>query len=78
MCVLQPPPRKAQLLPQFRPEIILTDLYPPGMSGLDLTPKIKSDPAARDITVLALTAFAMQGGERKADAGCHGYTTTTN
>ncbi len=65
-----------EVLERFRPELILTDLQLPGMSGLDLTRKLKSDPATRDIIVLALTAFAMKKDEQRAyDAGCDGYIT---
>jgi two-component system cell cycle response regulator DivK len=65
-----------EVLRQFRPEVILTDVQLPGMSGLDLTRKLKSDPATRDILVLALTAFAMRGDEKRAyEAGCDGYIT---
>ena len=61
---------------QSRPGLVLTDVQLPGMSGLDLTRKLKSDPSTRDITVLALTAFAMKADEQKAyDAGCDGYIT---
>lgn len=65
-----------EVLRQFRPELILTDLQLPGMSGLDLTRQLKSDPSTRDIIVLALTAFAMKGDEQRAyEAGCDGYIT---
>lgn len=65
-----------EVLQQFRPGLILTDVQLPGMSGLDLTRKLKSDPSTRDIIVLALTAFAMKKDEQNAyDAGCDGYIT---
>jgi CheY-like chemotaxis protein len=65
-----------EVLHEFRPELILTDVQLPGMSGLDLTRKLKSDPSTRDIAVIALTAFAMTGDEKKAfEAGCDGYIT---
>jgi two-component system cell cycle response regulator DivK len=65
-----------EVLRQFRPGLILTDVQLPGMSGLDLTRKLKSDPSTRDIIVLALTAFAMKKDEQNAyDAGCDGYIT---
>jgi len=65
-----------ELLQHFRPELILTDVQLPGMSGLDLTRKLKSDPSTRDIIILALTAFAMKKDEQNAyDAGCDGYIT---
>lgn len=62
------------VLRQFRPRLILMDIQLPGMDGLTLTKQLKSDPATRDIVVLALTAYAMKGDDRKAlDAGCDGY-----
>ena len=65
-----------EVLQQFRPGLILTDVQLPGMSGLELTRKVKSDPSTRDIIVLALTAFAMKKDEQNAyDAGCDGYIT---
>ncbi len=62
------------VLKEFRPRLILMDIQLPGMDGLELTRRLKGDPATRDITVLALTAYAMKGDEEKAlDAGCDGY-----
>jgi CheY-like chemotaxis protein len=62
------------VLAGFRPRLILMDLQLPGMDGLTLTRRLKSDPATRDIYVLALTAFAMKGDEERAlAAGCDGY-----
>lgn len=59
-----------------RPHLILMDVQLPGMDGLDATRIIKSDPATREIPVVALTSFAMAGDEQKAfEAGCMGYIT---
>jgi len=56
------------------PRLILMDLQLPGMSGLDLTRRLKADPGTRGVMILALTAFAMKGDEQHAlDAGCDGY-----
>jgi two-component system cell cycle response regulator DivK len=61
-------------LPEFRPELILMDIQMPGMSGLELTQLLKSDPATRHIVVVAFTAYAMKGDEAKLrEAGCDGY-----
>jgi len=63
-------------LEEFRPRLILMDLQLPGMDGLTLTRRLKAAPSTRDITIVALTAFAMKGDEQKAlDAGCDGYIT---
>jgi CheY-like chemotaxis protein len=65
-----------ELLESFRPRLILMDLQLPGMDGLELTRRLKADPARRDIAVIALTAYAMKGDEEKARAaGCDGYVT---
>src|SRR6185295_15842111 len=48
----------------------------PGIDGLELTRRLKADPARKDIRILALTAYAMKGDEEKARAaGCDGYLT---
>jgi CheY-like chemotaxis protein len=58
----------------FRPRLILMDLQLPGLDGLELTRRLKADPATRDILILAVTAYAMKGDEQKAlAAGCDGY-----
>lgn len=65
-----------ELLRGFHPQLVLADIQLPGMDGLELTRRLKRDPGTRDITVVALTAFAMKGDEQKAiDAGCDGYIT---
>lgn len=63
-----------ELLEEFHPGIVLMDIQLPGMDGLELTRRLKADPARRDIVVIALTAYAMKGDEAKARAaGCDGY-----
>jgi CheY-like chemotaxis protein len=58
------------------PDLILMDIALPGMDGLTLTRKLKADPRTRQIWIVALTAFAMKGDDRKAfEAGCDGYIT---
>lgn len=65
-----------EVLKTFKPQVILMDIQLPGMDGLTLTRKLKSDPATRDILVIALTAYAMKGDDEKAAAsGCAGYIT---
>lgn len=55
-------------------DLILMDVALPGMDGLTLTRMLKADPATQHIPIVALTAFAMKGDDRKAmEAGCDGY-----
>lgn len=57
-----------------RPRLILMDLQLPDIDGLELTRRLKKDPATRDILIVAVTAYAMKGDEEKARAaGCDGY-----
>lgn len=63
-----------EVLQSFSPRLILMDIQLPGMDGLELTRRLKADPARRQIVVIALTAYAMKGDDEKARAaGCDGY-----
>jgi two-component system cell cycle response regulator DivK len=65
-----------QVLQTFNPRMILMDIQLPGMDGLELTRRLKRDPARQSMLVIALTAYAMKGDEEKARAaGCDGYIT---
>ena len=68
--------RAQEMLQHMTPDLILMDIALPGMDGLTLTRKLKTDEKLRHIPVVAMTAFAMKGDDRKAlDAGCDGYIT---
>jgi two-component system cell cycle response regulator DivK len=63
-------------LAQAAPEGVLTDIQMPGMSGLELTRLIRSDPRTAEISILAISANAMQENIDEAyQAGCDGYIT---
>jgi CheY-like chemotaxis protein len=62
------------VLESFAPRMILMDIQLPGMDGLELTRRLKADPARSQMLIVALTAYAMKGDEAKAlAAGCDGY-----
>jgi CheY-like chemotaxis protein len=64
------------VLARSLPDLILMDIQMPGMDGLTLTRLLKSNPTYQHIRVVALTAFAMKGDDRKAiEAGCDSYIT---
>ena len=59
---------------QYLPDLILMDLQLPDLSGLDATRQLKASPETRHIPVIAVTAFAMAGDEKRAlDHGCDAY-----
>ena len=63
-----------ETLKSFQPHLIVMDLQMPGMDGVELTRKLKSDPKTQKIKVLLLTSYAQMGDEKRAvEAGCDGY-----
>ena len=57
-----------------RPDLILMDLSLPIMDGWEATRRLKANADLRLIPVIALTAHAMKGDEKKAlAAGCDDY-----
>lgn len=57
-----------------RPELILCDIQLPGADGTEVCRQLKSDPATRDIKMVAVTAYAMVGDREKLLAeGFNGY-----
>lgn len=58
------------------PDLILMDLSLPVIDGWEATRRIKANSVTKSIPLIALTAHAMQGDEKKAfDAGCDDYDT---
>ncbi len=58
------------------PDLILMDIQLPGIDGYEATRRIKADPAARHIPIIAVTSYALSGDETVARAaGCDGYVT---
>lgn len=62
------------VLTEEKPAMIVLDMHLPDGSGLELTRKLKSQPATALIPILACTAGVMQSDEDQAlEAGCDGY-----
>jgi two-component system cell cycle response regulator DivK len=50
------------------------DIQLPDISGLEAARRLKEDEATRDIPIIAVTAFAMAGDERRTlESGCDAY-----
>lgn len=58
----------------FQPDLILMDIQLPEVSGLEVTKWLKDDEGLSDIPVVAVTAFAMKGDEKRIrEGGCEAY-----
>src|SRR5215471_12648350 len=69
-------PAAFAILEKEHPDLIVMDIQLPGMDGLEVTRKLKEQPATADIPVIAVTSYAMKGDREKAlAAGCAGYVT---
>ncbi len=57
-----------------KPDLILMDVMLPGLDGYEATRRIKDNAAQRHIPVIAITSYAMDGEESRAEeAGCDAY-----
>lgn len=61
-------------IPAFSPDVILMDVQMPVMDGIELTRHLKSDPATKQIVIVAFTAYALKGDAATLKtAGFNGY-----
>ena len=59
-----------------RPDLVLMDLFLPGMSGFEALAALRADPSTRDLPVVAISAAASKEDlARGAAAGFHRYLT---
>lgn len=57
-----------------RPDLIIMDVRLPRMNGLEVTKKLRENPAFSRTPIIATTAYAMKGDkERAIEAGCNAY-----
>ncbi|MBZ5595387.1 MAG: response regulator [Acidobacteriia bacterium] len=60
----------------LRPRLMLVDIQLPGISGLELTRRVKQDDNLHQMVVVALTGSAQEGDVQRAnEAGCAGFLT---
>ena len=58
----------------FRPDLVITDIQLPHVSGLELMELIRKDEELRDVPIMAVTAYAGAGDdERIRAAGAQAY-----
>ena len=57
-----------------RPDLIIMDVRLPRMSGLEVTRKLRENPAFSHTPIIGVTAHAMKGDREKVlEAGCDAY-----
>jgi CheY-like chemotaxis protein len=62
------------LIRRRTPDLILMDIQLPGMDGLELTRRLKADPATEPIPIVVMTGQTMPIHQRAAmAAGCAGF-----
>ncbi|MFI4930828.1 MAG: PAS domain-containing protein [Burkholderiales bacterium] len=70
------PLRAIELARTLRPQLLLLDVELPGIDGLELLQRLRTDESMRTIPAIAVSAGAMPGDIRKAlDAGFAAYLT---
>ncbi|MBX7146064.1 MAG: response regulator [Alphaproteobacteria bacterium] len=63
-----------KLAREKNPDLILMDIQLPEISGLEIIKWIKEDEKLKTIPIIAVTAFAMKGDEKKIrESGCEAY-----
>ena len=59
---------------QFKPDLMILDLFMPGMDGFEVCKRIKTNPGASHIKILAITGFDInENRDRIMKAGADGY-----
>lgn len=59
-----------------KPDLVLMDMSLPVLDGWEATRRLKAEPSAQRIPIIALTAHAMASDERQArEAGCDDFDT---
>jgi len=57
-----------------RPDLIIMDLNLPGMTGFEVTKKLRENPAFSHTPIIAITAYAMKRDrEMVIESGCDAY-----
>lgn len=63
-----------QMAIQERPDLVLIDIQLPKMSGLEVTRRLRTEPATAHVPIIVITSFALSGDDQRArEAGASHY-----
>jgi two-component system, cell cycle response regulator DivK len=51
-----------------RPDLVLVDIQLPKMSGLEVTRRLRAEPATAAVPIIVITSFALSGDDQRARA----------
>ena len=60
-----------------RPDLIISDLMMPGLSGIEMIKTLRSDSGCSSVPVIAYTAYAQQQAASAIEAGANGVLCKT-
>jgi CheY-like chemotaxis protein len=55
-----------ELVRQFQPTIVLTDIGMPGMDGYEVARRLRAEPASRNLVLVALTGWGQAEDKQRA------------
>jgi len=64
--------RGLELARREHPDLIITDVQMPGISGLEVSRHLKADEATRNIPIIVTTSYLLDEKEIRA-SGCDGF-----
>ena len=63
-----------QMALRERPDLVLIDIQLPKMSGLEVTRRLRTEPATAHVPIIGITSFALSGDDQRArEAGASHY-----
>ncbi len=63
-----------QMALRERPDLVLIDIQLPKMSGLEVTRRLRTEPATAHVPIIVITSFALSGDDQRArEAGASHY-----
>lgn len=59
-------PAALEMVPSFRPQVVLLDIGMPGMDGYQVARRLRQDPAGREAMLVAMTGWGQEEDRRQS------------